>query len=196
MTKVRIVFITVLFAAAAALPARAQQRAAPSLTGGFEIGYNFSHLSPEQPGQDVSTLPGLFIGGYMLFPAWTAVGIQAEVVYEQKGSNLSSTQDVKVDYIEVPVLAKLTPFKSVYLLGGVGFAFPVSAKYSAVGQADTDVKSTTTSPDVSLIIAGGVPIHRVDLELRYDGGFRTISSATAAPVERNRSWTVVGRFPL
>jgi hypothetical protein len=196
MTKVRTVFITVLFAAAAALPARAQQPAAPSPTGGFQIGYNFSHVSPEQPGQDVSVLPGLFIGGYMLFPASTAVGIQAEVVYEQKGSNFSSTQAVKIDYIEVPVLAKLKLFRSVYLLDGVGFAFPVSATYSVMGQADTDVKSTTTSPDVSVIIAGGLPIHRVDLELRFDGGFRTISSATAAPVERNRSWTVVGRFPL
>jgi Outer membrane protein beta-barrel domain len=195
MTKVRTVFIALVFAAAAALPAHAQQPAA-SPTGGFEIGYNFSHITPEQPGQDVSTLPGLFIGGYILFPAWTAVGIQAEVVYEQKGSNLSSSQAVKVDYLEMPVLAKQNVFKSVYLLEGVGFAFPVSAKYSAMGQADTDVKGTTTSPDVSLIIAGGVPLHRVDLELRYDAGFRTISSATAAPVERNRSWTVLGRFPL
>ena len=42
--------------------------------------------------------------------------------------HLTSSSDLKLDYLEIPVLAKLKLFKSIYMLEGVAFGFRMNAK--------------------------------------------------------------------
>lgn len=172
-------------------PAFAQSPAA-----GVEVGLSMSRVSPDPAGQSFSRGPGALVGGWFTVQPWVPVGIQIEAVYAQKHTHLNSNQDLKLDYFEVPVLAKLKLFKSIYMLEGVAFGFPVSAKV-ANGSTDTDIKSTVNSPDIGMIIAGGVPVSpKVSLEFRYEGGFKKISTVTNADVERNRSLSGIIRIKL
>ena len=193
MNLVRSIGVTVALLALSALPALAQPQA---VSAGVEVGVNESRISPDLSGQSISRAPGVFIGGYVLIPAFPVVGIQIEGVYSQKKTHLSSAQDLVLEYFEVPVLAKLPLFKGLYILHGVAFDFPVSAHLEPTGGAQTDIKSQVTNPDVGLVIAVAYPIERVHVEGRYEGGFRNVSSTAGAPTQRSRTVTFLARFPL
>jgi hypothetical protein len=175
----------------AVTPAFAQSAAA-----GVEVGLSMSRVSPDPPGQTIERGPGALVGGWFSVQPWVPVGIQIEAVFAQKHSHLTSSQDLKLDYIEIPMLAKIKLFKSIYMLEGVAFGFPVSAKV-ANGSSDTDIKDTIQSPDIGMVIAGGVPVaKKVSVEFRYEGGFKKVSNVTGAPVERNRSLSGILRIKL
>ena len=82
------------------------------------------------------------------------------------------------------------------MLEGVAFGFPVTAAIASPS-GDTDIKNTTRSPDIGLVIAGGLPVtKRVSVEFRYEGGFTQISTDTTGPVQRNRSLSGILRIRL
>jgi hypothetical protein len=193
MSIVRSIGATAALVALSALPALAQQQA---VSAGVEVGVNESRISPDLSGQSISRGPGVYVGGYVLIPAFPVVGIQIEGVYSQKKTHLSSAQDLELDYFEVPVLAKLSLFKGLYMLEGVAFDFPVSAHLEPTNGAQTDIKSQVTNPDVGLVIAVAYPIDRVHVEGRYEGGFRSVNSTVGAAGQRSRTFTLLARFPL
>ncbi len=193
MNLVRSTGVTVALLALSAPPAVAQPQA---VSLGVEVGVNASRISPDLNGQSISRGAGMFIGGYVLIPAFSEVGIQIESAYSQKRTHLTSAQDLVLNYFEVPVLAKLPLFKGLYLLPGLAFAFPVTAHLEPTGGAPTDVKSQVTNPDIGLVVAVAYPIERVHVEGRYDGGFRNINSTAGAPTQRSRTFTFLARFPL
>ena len=170
------------------VPALAQ---APAV--GLEGGMSMSRVSPDAAGQSISRGPGLLAGAYVLVPVFKTVGIQLEAVYAQKNSHLTSTTDLKLDYIEVPILAKLKLIKSAYMLEGVALGFPVRARIQPSTGAETDIKSQVTSPDVAIVIGGGVPIQNFAIEGRYEGGFSNFSNVADAAAQRNRSLSLLVR---
>lgn len=172
-------------------PAQAQ-----SPTGGVEIGVSMSKVNPVADGQSISRGPGLLAGGWVLFPVSKPVGIQLELVYVQKHTHLTGSTDLKLDYLEVPILAKLKLFKSIYILEGIALGFPVSGKISASG-ADLDIKNQIHSPDLGLVIGGGVPVSpKVGIEGRYEIGFKQITDTAGAPIQKNASLSVLVRIQL
>lgn len=175
----------------AAAPARAQ-----GPTAGVEAGVSFSRISPALDGQSVSMKPGLLAGVYAVVPLLKTVGIQLELVYAQKNSQLTTagrTSDLKLDYVEIPVLAKLPIFKGIYILEGASFDIPVRGRTQASGGAEVDIKSQLTNPDVGMVIAGGVPIQNFAIEGRYEGGFRKINNTAGAAIQRHRSFSFLAR---
>lgn len=177
-------------------PASAQSPggAKPGAKAGGEVGLSMSRPSPDLAGESVTRGPGLLAGAWVAFQPWVPIGIELEVVYAQKHSHLSSSTDLKLDYVELPILAKLKLFKSIYMLEGIALDFPVTAKLSSSG-SETDVKSSITSPDIGMIIAGGIPFtRRLAAEFRYEGGFKTIGSSGPAPNQRNRSLSGILRI--
>lgn len=194
MTLVRVVAASLALTALFACPARAQSSTAP--TGGFELGLNMSNVSPEAPGQSISRGPGLLAGAYVVSQVFTAVGIQVELLYAQKHTHLSSTSDMKIDEIEIPILAKLKLFKGIYMLEGAAISFPVRAHIQASSGADQDITSQVTSPDVGMIISGGFPFQKAAIEGRYEGGFRNVISTTDAAIQRSRTLSILVRFHL
>jgi hypothetical protein len=174
-------------------PARAED-----FSKGLEVGFSESKISPSPNGVTVSYSPGVLAGGYIFIPWKRAISFQVEAVYAQKHSSAqvgSTTSNLKLDYIEVPLLVKMPMFKGIYMLEGVGLAFPIRAQVET-GSTTVDNKSNTTSPDVTLIIAGGHQIHNNwFLEGRYDGGLRSTDS-TGVTVARTRSFAIIARVKL
>jgi hypothetical protein len=169
---------------------------ARAVNAGVQAGLSMSRESPDLPGQTITRGAGLLAGGWVQVQPWVPVGIQVEVVYAQKHMHLTSSSDLKLDYLEVPILAKLKLFKSIYMLEGIAFGFPVSAKLSPASGSDTDVKDAITSPDIGMVIAGGIPIARkVSVEFRYEGGFKNVSNVPTA-IQRNRSLSGIVRIAM
>jgi hypothetical protein len=177
--------------------------AAPALAqdfqAGVEGGISYSRVSPDAAGETVTRAPGALVGAWMSVQPWVPVGIQIEAVFAQKHSHLTSHTDLKLDYFEIPVLAKLKLFKSIYMLEGVAVGFPVSARSdsSSAGGPSVDIKDQVNNPDIGLVIAGVMPVSRkVAIEFRYEGGFKTVETAATAPLQRNRSLSGILRIKL
>jgi hypothetical protein len=166
-----------------------------------EAGVSFSRISPPAAGESNSMSPGLLAGVYFLVPWFSTIAIQPEIVYAQKYSRLTrttgstvQTTDVRLDYVEIPILAKLALIKGSYMLEGLAFGLPIRAKIRPATGAEQDIKSHVTSPDIGLVIGGGVPIHKVAIEGRYEGGFRKVDTAAGASIQRNRSFSMLVRL--
>jgi hypothetical protein len=193
MKTARRVGVILVFVLWTARLAHAQQ---PSVTAGVEVGVNTSRISPDVGDESISRGFGLFVGGYVLIPAFQSVGIQLEGIYTQKRTHLGNSQDLVLDYLEVPVLAKLPLFKGLYIVHGLAFDFPVSAHLEPTASAAIDIKSQVTSPDVGLVIGVAYPVDRVHIEGRFEGGFRSVYSTADAPTQRSRTFTFLVRFPF
>lgn len=167
--------------------------AAQGLVAGVEAGANLSRVSPDASGQSISMSPGFFAGAYVDIPFVTFARIQIEGLYAQKNTALGNSTDLKLDYIEIPVLAKLKIIKGFYMLEGIGIGIPVRARVQPSSGAERDISNEVTTPDLSLIISGGMPVSSsVAIEGRYDGGFKNVN-ATVGETQRNRSWSLLAR---
>lgn len=176
--------------ALSAPPARAQST---KFEGGIEAAVDISKLSPK-PQSTSGTGTGVMFGVYAIVPFLNAVAIQPELVYIQKRSSLTSTTDENLDYIEIPILARMRLFRAIYMTEGVAFGFPIKAELVPSSGASTDIKSRTTSPDVGVVIGGGVPVGRLGIEFRYEGGFRSVDSSAAATIARTRTYMLLARY--
>jgi hypothetical protein len=104
-----------------------------------------------------------------------AVGIQAEIMYAKKNvpSPLVTAGDVDLQYLEIPVMARLNLGSSNKAAGYilVGPAFDINLKADLNG---LDVKSQYQGLDLGLIAGAGVEITRFLIEGRYNWGLRNV----------------------
>lgn len=171
---------------------------AQTFSRGIEVGGGASKISPTPEGETIAYGPGLLAGVYASYRLFPAVGVQIEAVYVQKHTNVTtgdSESKLNIDYFEIPILAKLSLFKGIYILEGIAFGFPVKAAVKTASGVEIDIKDTTTSPDLGLIIGVVFPAGRLGLEGRYESGFKTIDNTGVSAV-RNRSLFVVVRVPF
>jgi hypothetical protein len=177
-----------------AAPARAQE-----VSKGLLVGFDSSRISPDPSGTSISMKSGFLAGGYVALPVKKTIGVIIEAEYNQKHAAATTgniTSELKLDYLEVPVMAKLPLFKGFYMEEGAAFGFPVRAN-TETGTTTTDVKNTVTNPDVSLIISAGKAINSAwMIEGRYDGGVRHLMTTAGSPVQRTRSFAVILRARL
>jgi hypothetical protein len=188
MRIARVVTAGFLLMGLSAVPALAQGPAA-----GLEAGIGLSRVSPDAAGESISRGPGLLAGAYVQLPVFSTVGLQVELVYVQKNTHLTSTTDLKLDYVEVPILAKLKLVKAIYLVEGVALGFPVRARRSHSSGSDEDIKDEITSPEIGMVIGGGIPIRRFAIEFRYEGGFRIVETLAGEPIQRSRTLSLLAR---
>ncbi len=171
-----------------------------------EAGANLNTLGLR--GADVGTTKarvkaGLIVGGFVSVPVAQWVAIQPEVVYAQKHSKLSDSDfaaNYTVDFVEVPVLVKFTLVSmkkaSFYAVAGPGFSFATRARVTDPSgtQPDENIKGTTTSPDVSLVVGAGVRFGKYGIEGRYDGGLRNLNKDTDASTFKIKTRTATVLF--
>ncbi len=109
-------------------------------TIGFKGGMTYSKLDVE--GDDAGDYLGKFGGGGFVRFGFAGLGMQAELLALTKGSKEDfegSSASLKLDYIEVPVLARFglgaNPMISPYIMVGPAFAFETgcSAELSGGG---------------------------------------------------------------
>ncbi|MHB8093958.1 MAG: porin family protein [Candidatus Aminicenantales bacterium] len=154
---------------------------------------------------DLKSVTGIMIGGYMTLPVAGNLSIQPEALYIQKGARYMESFDgvdveasMRIDYIEVPVLAKLEfPSRSALtpmVCAGPYAAFKISAKnkVSAPGYSQEETLEGVKSTDFGLAFGGGLKYDLGNMvlafELRYHLGLSATNDSEADGVSlRNRT---------
>lgn len=99
--------------------------AASAQAWGVRAGANISDISGNGWNTDAKT--GLYVGVYKEIPlVKSLLFIQPEVQYSQEGFELDNAKDTKIDYLTVPILAKIYVVKLLSFETGPQFGFVVS----------------------------------------------------------------------
>lgn len=101
------------------------------VTLGAKGGLNVSNLSgiEDIPGFKSKALVGFHLGGYVAFNVGRNFAVQPELLYSTQGSKievLGQDEDLKLNYLNIPIMAKFTTNKGVYFEAGPQFGFKVN----------------------------------------------------------------------
>ena len=190
MTLARCLIAVLLFSLLSSATARAERA-----TGGIEAGVNGSGIAASGSDEHTSMLMGAPVGFYVVIPILKSLSFEPEVLYVQRYTKRSfgiTRSDARIEYVELPLLAKMPFLWGTYFTEGVTLGFPVNE--TGVAPNLTQV----TSPDVAIVIGGGYNVAKYfALEFRYDSSLRRLSTVPTAPVERGRDQCVARRrsFP-
>lgn len=122
-------------------------RAQESVVFGAKAGVNFTNMNSDSF-SDNNSLTGLHLGLLAEVPVTNRFSIQPEVLYSTMGTSADEimlggssprTTEYKLDYIQVPVLAKVYLTQSLSLEAGPSFNFLVNEE---IGGDETDLGSS------------------------------------------------------
>ncbi len=159
-----------------AIGAAAQKPFTPGLTGkGIKAGLSVANFTGADA-SGFSSKTGFAFGGFLEFSLSPSLALQPELYYVMKGASVSPLS-IKLSYLEVPVLLKMTiPTAgqiSPNFYVGPFFSVMLSADASANGQS-ASVSDFFNSTDVGLTVGAGIgfPVTRgkITIDGRYDLG--------------------------
>jgi len=197
-----------LLGLAAAVPGTA---AAQHVGGGVKGGLTFSTVPEIGQALDFDSSTedhraGVTAGLFIEFEATGWFAIQPELLYVQKGVDVSPTADqivrqrLEVDYIEIPVLAKLTGGPdafNVYVFGGPTFGIRIDSEIVTEFATTTltrDASEEIKGTDVGFAVGGGVKFSFLLIEARLTQGVTAINKAGAGLSQdvSNRTFSIMG----
>lgn len=192
---------------AAAPSARAQ------LSAGFKAGLNLADVRNANGGIDlpsgVTQEPrvGGTGGVWLRYALAPAVGLQAEALYAQKGTRIAFRGDgesgeirLELDYVEIPVLLRVSPDAGsglgLGLYGGGAYAVKVREALTVVsgGESQTTTGSDSYAPSDAGVVAGlDVSVGNVGIDLRYTHGLldlrNDVPEGTESPTPTNGAFS-------
>jgi hypothetical protein len=166
-------------------------------------GVNFAKL--ELIGTDViqpDIRTGLVGGFFVTMPLAHRVGLEADVLYSQKGAKVTqsgNTATASLDYLDVPVLARVAatggPTRLVIVAGpSFGFKLRARSKLESSGQPadEEDIGSEVSSFDFGFVVGAGLEAGAFLVDGRYQWGLSNASKAEFGATDvRNRVFSVL-----
>ena len=140
---------------------------------GAKGGFNISNFTGTDSWQNAKTksLVGFHLGGFVSFFLGDNFAIQPEVLFSSQGAkyeDATNKQNLKVDYINVPVMFKYRTTAGFFVEAGPQIGFKTS-------ETSLSIDSLAKSTDVS--IAGGIGMHGksgIGIGVRYTAGLSKI----------------------
>ena len=183
----RIPVLALILTIASAAPALAQ------MSYGVKAGINYADVSFDG---DVASSGrvGLLAGGFVTLPLRGWLAAQAEVIYTVKGTSVDIADietDFIVDYVEVPLLARISFRRNMYVAGGPSMAFRVRARSRTDFGGSTeeiDVKDDVESFDLGIVGAVGIEFGKWVFDGRYTHGLSDLDPSEDAKT-RNRAFS-------
>lgn len=171
-----------------ATTAQAQDR------GGVRVGANFATLSTDEEGFDPKTRTGLVVGLYGVVPVNDIFSFQPEVLFSQQGAKVEDGSDeatVKLDYVQIPALARIRLGRTspAFLLVGPTFGFNTSAKTEFNGESQ-DFKDEVKGSDVGLVTGVAINAGLAVVDARYTWGLMNIDDSTDPGNIKNRFFSI------
>lgn len=143
---------------------------------GVKAGYNSSSVQISD-GADYDSKSGIHVGGLAHIHISKHFAIQPELVFSCQGGERGDTK-LKLNYINVPVLAQYMVTDGFRLQTGPQVGFLISAKRK-IGDIEIDVDDTYNSVDFSWVFgAGYIFSSGVGIDARYNLGLNNISDDT------------------
>ncbi|HEV8446646.1 MAG TPA: porin family protein [Gemmatimonadaceae bacterium] len=214
----RDLFLSAALVAIAWTPSLSQSNAQSTLRFGVIGGANLATLT-RSGSESPSNRTGFAVGLMAVFPVSPSLAIQPELMFTMKGAHWNSNSaTAKVDYFELPVLARFAVpgFGRVkpFVYGGPAFAYRASCSYDAISYVPGGLEMRESrltcdslaaigqraSPgvhyshtDVDGIVGGGLAFgvggRTMTVGVRYDVGFvRFLSDADS----KNRVLSFMG----
>jgi len=180
---------------------------------GITAGANFASLTPEEDEDpDTSRRLGPVGGVWVRIAPSTRFSFQVEGLFSEKGVKFEAPDvgfpsvDVRVRYIEIPVLARADFGASgsaarVFVVGGAAPASRLSARGKVVVNSDEqtrDIDDEIYSFDLGLVGGVGLEFGRALIEARYTHVLRHINTDDNGDGDRikNRVFSVTVGFRL
>ena len=178
-----------------------------SASFGAKAGVNFANLNFEGDEADVNfdSRTG-FVGGlFVVVPANSQFALQTEALFSQKGAKTEDdgfSGTIKLNYIEVPVLARFstpaTSGSSFHVFAGPSFGFKMSAEATSEfeGEEETeDLDDDTKGFDLGLVLGAGIEFGRFVLDGRYSWGMTDINDEEEEGLKvKTRTFSIMAGF--
>jgi len=163
---------------------------------GVKAGLNLSTLTGDVAYYDVKSKAGFHVGGFVEFKITDKFSVQPELLYSAQGAKLryssvdefSSTidkQNIKLGYLNIPVMAKYYVIKGLSIEAGPQVGFLLSAKnefnyssyiteqYSSTGEED--IKDDLKSIDFGFNFGAGYEFtENIFVQARYNLGLTSV----------------------
>lgn len=166
-----------------------------------ELVFGLGGLQQEVP---IDRRSGFMIGGFALIDLAGPIDLQPELLYVQKGAKSeiefsfggqthTSTTTLKLDYLQVPLLAKfqlpVTGPMSPNLLAGPNLGFNISAttESEAGGESESEDIDGISGTDFGFTIGGGIDFglagNSATIDLRYELGLSDLPDEGEASIK-------------
>ena len=183
----QLLVLTALVSVLGATEARAQDR------GGVRFGYNAATLTTNETGFDPKTRSGFVVGFFGVLPVNAMFAVQPEFLYSQQGAKVEDGSDkatLKIDYIQIPVLARirLGGGSPAHLLVGPSFGFRTRAETEFAGET-MDFKDEVDGNDVGFVTGVSVNAGMFVVDGRYTWGLKNIAKSDP-DTAKNRVFSV------
>ena len=223
MLRIAKAVIPAIVLSVAFVPSLTRAQRTGDMTFGVMAGPQWSTLyqEPDPTEVEYEHKTGILAGAFLGIPITDMFSIEPQALFSQKGANVQGVGNksslegsVRINYIEVPVLLKLSfpGYNSrviPFLFAGPAVGFKVSCKAEGVILAitgDRDCDETDLFPDVkstdfSGTVGGGIKFRAMDqlviLDARYTHGFTDVIESNNREI-KNRAFAVtIGLgFPL
>lgn len=149
--------------------------------GGFgaKAGVNLASLSGDDIDGDINSRVGLYLGVYYEHFLSEQFSVQPELLYSMQGAtgeesgniegmSYSAESTLKLDYINVPVMAKYYPMPQLFLQAGPQFGFNISAK----SKYEVTINGETESDEGDL-----EDMKSLELGLGFGAGYKFLDNA-------------------
>ena len=190
--------MSVVLAAALLLGTNGPASAIGAVEAGIKGGVNFANQSVDPSDLEPdNSRTGLALGGYVGIPVMPSFKIQPEALFMMKGDAGSNEDTYKLNYVEVPVLAKIGFLSQSpahpSLFAGPSVAFNTTAKADAAG-TEVDLKDATNTVDFGLVVGGGVDFSKVGIDVRYSRGLSNVAKDSGDTTVNNSVISLMGTF--
>lgn len=164
---------------------------------GIKGGLNLANVGGDGV-EDVDYKAGLNLGAFVSIPTGAMFAIQPEAYFSQKGAKSGSVKS-SFNYLEIPVLLKLSPSLPGDFVRPIFFAGPSAGILMGAKAGDFDIKDELKTADFGLTIGGGVEFGKLSIDARYNLGLSSINKDAAdelAAAVKNRAITVMLGYTL
>jgi opacity protein-like surface antigen len=158
---------------------------AQSAKFGVKAGLNISNLTGDVSNNSSKT--GIALGASVEFKVSDKFAIQPELVYSVLGAKDNSiNENLNLDYLTIPVVAKYYVADKFSLEAGPQIGFLLSAKAGS-----TDVKSAVNSTDFGLNFGAGYDFTKnLSAGVRYTAGLSNIAKDSGSDKVHNSNFAI------
>ncbi|HMR90804.1 MAG TPA: porin family protein [Chitinophagaceae bacterium] len=173
MTKISIAVMAIVLLAASLFTMQAQAQISYGAKAGIAI-TNF-----KADGESEKSKTGLVLGAFGRYDFSGQFAAQAELLYAQSGAK-ESAGSYNFSYLNVPLLARYTAWKGLYLATGPQLGFLLSAHTKENNGDKEDIKEYLKGTDISWVIGAGYELENgIGADIRFVPGLTDISDNNA-----------------
>ncbi|MBN4057948.1 PorT family protein [Olleya sp. AH-315-K02] len=143
---------------------------------GVKAGVNFATIAGDET-NDVKSKTAFHVGAVVEIPISDSFSVQPELIYSSqgaKGDDNNSDVELKLDYINLPIMAKFYVSEGFSLEAGPQVGFLMSSKIEESGESE-DLKNETSGIDFGLNLGLGFKTETgLNFGARYNLGLSNI----------------------